>query len=82
MNAATVKLLQVGDRVRLRDSTGVNDSGTIIEVLPGDYARVRWNDVSIQTTHRLHALEDAAISADVTQVLRSLSDPGKDIAGE
>ena len=74
MNADTVKLPQTGDRVRFRDNS-VNDTGIVTEVLPDDFVNVRWSDVPIHTSHRMHELEVVPVvptPEDYTQLLKSL----------
>ena len=82
MNTETARYLQVGDRVRLRESSSVAGSGTITGMLPGGYARVRWLDLGFPTTHALHALEIAPAPDNVGKLLESLSDLGTVLEGE
>ena len=82
MNADIVKPLQIGDRVRLRESNSVTGNGLITLLLPGGYVRVRWIDLGFPTTHRLHALEMAPAADELTQRLETLSDLGSDLDGE
>ena len=82
MNTESARYLQVGDRVRLCDSSSVAGSGTITGMLPGGYARVRWLDLGFPTTHALHALELAPAPDNAGKLLESLADLGRDLDGE
>jgi hypothetical protein len=82
MNADTNKLLRVGDRVRFRDNSGSSDWGTVTELLPGEYARVRWTDLPVTTTHSMQALAVAMDASDFSRLLEALSDLGREYPGE
>ena len=84
MNSDTIKLPQVGDRVRFRDRE-IDDTGTVTDVRGDGFVNVRWSAVPIQTSHRLHELE--IVPAGPTrehyaQLLQILCDPDNGAGNE
>jgi len=47
--------LRIGDRVSFSGSS-VDAIGVVVAEVDGDYVRVRWDDSTVSTTHRRHAL--------------------------
>jgi hypothetical protein len=56
----TEQPLQIGETVRYNaHATPVSALGVIVERLTNDCLRVKWQDVSVPTTHRSHSLRRA-----------------------
>ena len=79
MTTPSRRTLCVGDHVRFSESTSAHVTGVVVELLQGDYVRVRWPDLPGTTTHRAHGLSivpmDRTIGVEDTTEIRCLTGP-------